>query len=275
MFIEPRRLPDQITLQHGPHDLLGPYFLLADSRARQCGVRLRLNTDFERLLWVNERHRDTWPVLIPLFHPRCNDLRGDSAFWIEGINQAGETVVTHAARLFDWQATDLEREFRSLRAFFGDPAAEIAAGASIEVAAPMAKRITGRVMGGGAVWVREDHRQLGLARLVPRISRAYAYTRWNTVGNWAVMEPHTHEKGLSRANGFSVEEGLTMHIPSWRGDLAMLLLWTSSGWMLDDVRRFLAQAAVPQATVESSRSIETQRTRRSPVAAVHGMRSRS
>jgi len=270
MFIRPRRLLDQVTLLHGPQDILGRYFIAADSAARDRGVRLRLRTDFEALIALNESNRGSWPALAPVFNPALSNLRIDTAFWVDATDEDGETVATHAARFFDWPDTTLADELRSLRPFYEDPAPRFAAGESIEVAAPAADRIRGRVMYGGAVWVRPDWRQRGLASLVPRISRAYGYTRWNTEYTWALIEPRTHELGLARANGpYRVEERIVLNL-GFRGHLPLLLMWMPREAMLDDLAEI-----VDQATVESSRRMETLSTSSSPPAARQGMRRRS
>ncbi|HYM01386.1 MAG TPA: hypothetical protein VET85_00490, partial [Stellaceae bacterium] len=218
-------LADQITFVHGPRDLLKRYVTLAEEALVDRGIRVKLRTDFERLVEVNAANRDSWPAFIPMFNPMYAALRIDDAFWIEAVDESGRVVATHAGHLFDWRETTLARELTSLRAFFNDPAPHLAAGDSIEVDAPSAERITGRVLGGGAVWCHPDHRQSGLATLVPKISRAYALTRWNIDCAWAVMEPRIRDGGLARRHGFTVEDGINFHLKTWRDDLYMLLVW--------------------------------------------------
>jgi len=270
MFIRHRRLLDQITLLHGPQDLLGRFFLIADTAARDQGVRLRLRPDFDALVALNERNRDSWPALAPIFDPRHSNLRMDAAFWLDAVDDAGDTVATHAARFFDWQDTNLAHELRSLRAFYEDPAPHIANGEFIEVAAPSASSIRGHVAYGGAVWVRPDFRGRGLAALLPRISRAYAYSRWDTAFTWGLVEEKTHAKGLVRANGpYEVEESVLMRM-EFRGDLPLLLMWMGRDAMLSDIAEI-----VRQATVESWRRMETLSTQRSAPERYQGMSNRS
>lgn len=255
MFIRHRRLLDQITLLHGPHDLLGRFFLIADTAARDQGVKLRLRADFDGLVALNKRSRDSWPALAPVFDPDFSNLRLDSAFWLEAVNENDQTVATHAARFFDWEDTTLAAELRSMRVFYEDPAPRIAAGESIEVEAPTASRIRGRVAYGGAVWVRPDFRGKGLAALLPRISRAYSYSRWDTAWTWGLVEHKTHAKGLVRANGpYEVEESVLLRM-AFRGDLPLLLMWMGRDAMLSDVADI-----VDQATVDNSRRIDRPRT---------------
>jgi GNAT superfamily N-acetyltransferase len=225
MKAEPGSLIDQMTLVHGPRELLKRYFLITDEALRARGIRLRLRTDFEQLVEINHQHRDSWPAFIPMFDPAHATLRIDDSFWIEALDESGCPVATHAGRLYDWDATTLEAELTSLRAFFRDPRPHLANGDSIAVQAAAARRIRGRVMGGGAVWVRPDHRGKGLATLVPKVSRAYALTRWNILGGWAVMEPRIRDQGLARRHGFSEEEMIVFRLKAWRDHLPMLLLW--------------------------------------------------
>ena len=60
------RLPDQVTLVHGPHAILGRFLLLADRAARERGVYLSLESDFGQLLALNEANRAHWhPIALP------------------------------------------------------------------------------------------------------------------------------------------------------------------------------------------------------------------
>jgi hypothetical protein len=49
------RLPDALTIKHGPARLLSRFVLEGDKAARQMGLRLRLRHDFGELLYLNER----------------------------------------------------------------------------------------------------------------------------------------------------------------------------------------------------------------------------
>ncbi len=225
MAEEPGSLLDQITLAHGPRELLARYFGLIEAALRARGIRLRLRTDFAALVEINRQHRDSWPAFIPMFDPAHNALRIDNSFWLEGVDESGCPVVTHAGRLYDWDDTTLAAELASLRAFFREPQPHLANGDFIRALAPAAARIRGRIMGDGAVWVRPDHRGKGLASLVPRVSRAYALTRWNILALWAVMEPRIRDQGLAERNGFHEEEMIVFQLKAWRDHLPMLLVW--------------------------------------------------
>ncbi|HKF72622.1 MAG TPA: hypothetical protein VKB68_12785 [Stellaceae bacterium] len=272
MFIRHRRLLDQITLLHGPHDLLGRFFLVADTAARDQGVKLRLRADFDGLVELNHRHRASWTPMSPIFDPGQSNLRIDSAFWLEAYDANGDAVATHAARLFDWPRTTVVDEIRSLRVFYDDPAPHIAAGESVELDGAAVAHIKRRNVYGGALWVRPDYRLRGLTTILPRISRAYAFTRWATDFHWSFVEPKTHTFGVPHASGpFHVEENMPITLRlAFRGLFPSYLMWMSSEEMLED-----AADVVLQHTFESSRRMEMPSANRSLPARRQGMRSRS
>src|ERR1700690_1353639 len=132
------RLPDQITIDHGAPELLGPFFLAADRAARERGVYLRLRHDLDGLVALNERERGRWYRLSPLFDPAFSAVTPDNAYWIEGRNVDGETVAAQAGRVFDWPTTTLKEEIESLRIFYADPARMAVPGETCVVTAPSA-----------------------------------------------------------------------------------------------------------------------------------------
>src|SRR5215467_5295151 len=48
------RLPDALTIKHGPRDLLARFVLEGDKLARSMGIRLRLRHDFENFQKLND-----------------------------------------------------------------------------------------------------------------------------------------------------------------------------------------------------------------------------
>src|SRR3546814_17758568 len=96
-----RRLPDQITINHGPREQIGRFFLAADKAARDRGVTLSLSTDFELLREVNARNHGSWHGLAPSFDCAYGGIDGNCGFWILGRDNSGEIVTTQAARFFD------------------------------------------------------------------------------------------------------------------------------------------------------------------------------
>ena len=208
----------------------------------------------------------------PIFDPEQSNLRIDSAFWLDAYDDNGDTVATHAARLFDLPETTVVDEIRSLRVFYENPAPHLAAGESVELDGAAVAHIKGRNVYGGALWVRPDYRRRGLTTILPRISRAYALTRWATDFHWSFVEPKTHTFGVPHASGpFHVEESMPVTLRlRFRGLFPSYLMWMSTEEMLDDVAGVMFQP-----TLESSRRMEMPSTNRSLAERRQGMRSRS
>ena len=64
------RLPDALTIKHGPRELLARFVLEADKAARRLGIRLRLRHDFENFARLNEFEvgRGNWYPLFDIFN---------------------------------------------------------------------------------------------------------------------------------------------------------------------------------------------------------------
>ena len=243
---------DQIVLRYGPRDLLGRYFAFADGAARDLGIRLRLCWDFDRLYALNREHTDSWPRLSPIFDPRVNPITGDNAFFIDGIDEFGDAVVTSAGRLYDHGDRSIADELRSLRIFYGDPTPYLHAGERVDVTAPSAEHICGRVMFSGSVWVRPDYRRHGLTKIVPRLTRSYALTQWNTPVFWGVVEHDLDEIGVTRAYGsWHAEDRIATHMASWRGDLDFLFLTMGQATLIRDIAHSTVHAGANSRWIES------------------------
>ena len=251
MFNREGDLLDQITMQHGPRKLLARFFLIAEQEARDKGIKLRLSSDFHRMCATRRRFAETPMLPVPHFDPEQSDLRAETSFWIEGVDCDGETALIHAVRLFDWPHTTLKEELEALRVHYRDPAPHLAAGEYIRIAAPTAHCITGRNLFAGAMWVRRDHRGLGLTRIVPRISRALAYTHWRMPIVWGLVDPKLDAGGVSRAYGrYTVEPGVLTRLPWW-GPPDAVLLWMRQETLLDEIQEIVAQS-----TTDLSRKME-------------------
>ena len=54
------RLPDALTIQHGPAQLLAKFVIEGDKVAREMGLRLRLRHDFDELIRLNRAIAESW-----------------------------------------------------------------------------------------------------------------------------------------------------------------------------------------------------------------------
>ncbi len=100
------RLPDALTIAHGPARLLARFILAGDRAAREMGLSLRLRTDGG---W---RGRDNCAAgaLGVAEPPEFADATEENAFAVVAENSRGEIVAIWAARICDWVGTTLAEQ---------------------------------------------------------------------------------------------------------------------------------------------------------------------
>jgi hypothetical protein len=218
------RLPDALTIKHGPARLLARFVLEGDKAARGIGVRLRLRHDFGELVYVNKHAavRRSWHPLMDIFNPEYSDLLPENSYWISGEDEHGEIVLTQAGRIYYWPDTNLEQEARLM--FYGGRDK----GQGCVVTAADAKLMTGVVFYGGSGWVRPDFRGRRLMRLVPRLGRACALGRWPV--NWGIsfVLPSLVDNGIAAGYGYK-RASYSIYFPgSVLGDVDVVLVSVSA-----------------------------------------------
>jgi hypothetical protein len=238
------RLPANLKIKHGPPGLLGRFFLWADSAAQERGVKLYF-ASLQDLVVANKANSDSWRPLVPVFDPVLGGMRPEMGVVLIGRDKHEQVVASHAARFYEW-STSLEDEAASLRMFYADPAAAFARGDRCEIATPVAKNITGRVIFSGAAWYRPDFRGRGLGGILPRITRAYALTHWNTDFTIAMMGDAIFAGGMAERSGYTkVAPSSVDLVASPLGTLRCALTWMQPDELLADLAAVLDQAPVP------------------------------
>jgi len=239
------RLPAHLKIKYGPVDLLGRFFLWADSAARDRGVTLSFGS-LQDLLEVNRGNSDSWRPLVPVFDEALGGVTPETAFVLLGRNKHGEVVTTQAARIYDWPGTSLQDEATSLRMFFADPDAAFARGDRCKIATPMAGKIRGRVVFSGAVWYRRDFRGKDIATIQSRIGRAYAFTRWNSDFTIGMIADAVIAGGLfGRAGYTKIEHSCIELVAAPLGEMRCGLGWMRSDELLADLAALMDRVNVP------------------------------
>lgn len=235
------RLLDLIAVEHGPTALLGRFFLKADAMAQERGLSLWL-APLAELIEVNRRNRETWKPLVPLFDPAVGGITPENGLAILGRNGAGEVVAAQGARFYDWRDSDLESEFTSLRMHYADPRASARADETCRIFAPSARRIRGRVVFSGAGWYRPDYRGQLLSMILPRISRALAYTRWNSDYTISMMADGVVAGGMAKRCGYTeVEDGVELLNSPMAPRAHGFLVWMPAEQLIADMAWFLSE----------------------------------
>ena len=230
------RLPDALTIKHGPAPLLSRFVLQGDRAVREMGIHLRIRHDFDELAYVNKRAVATgsWFPLVSMFDPDYSDLRPENSYWLSGESEHGEIVLTGAFRVFYWPDSTLADEaghyFCDRR---GNPHECL-------VTAPAAQAISGVVFWGGSLWIRPDHRRQHLSELVGRLGRAFATARWPIDHMMCLVRTFLADKGIANGYGYKHLSRSVFYPDSPMGDLEMVIAYLSAAESYADFAEFLA-----------------------------------
>lgn len=172
--------------------------LLAAARDRLCelaadaGVTLHVNTDMHGLLAVNEAAMaaGTWDRILPAADARCRRLDPSNAYWIQGVDSAGETVTVQAGLLYDCRERSIGSRFADLTVSYDDPAAQAPEGERCEVTSEAALALRGRIVWTNAGWTRPGADKRGLFRTSQRANKLVGWLLWQPDAFVSVVEPH-------------------------------------------------------------------------------------
>ena len=253
------RLPDALTIKHGPAQLVARFVLEGDKAARRMGIRLRLRHDFHDLVYVNRERslQGDWFRLVDMFNPEYCDLTAENSYWISGEDDRGEIMLTQAGRIFYWPETTLEREARLM--FYGGHDV----GQRCLVTAPAAKLITGVVFCAGSHWIRPDFRGIQFSQLLGRLGRAYAVSRWPVHWAIALTTPALVEKGIASGYGYRHQSRSIFFPESPLGDLELVVNYLSAPEAYEDLANFLTtKLSVSEGTGADTSGVESPRDQR-------------
>jgi hypothetical protein len=227
-----------LVIKHGPAELLGRLVLAADTAARRRGVFLSFAA-LDELVAINEANSDTWRPLLPLFDPRRGGFDANSAVCLLGRNDAGDVVLTQAARLFQWRGTSLRDQATSLQLLYREPNAWRSEGEAVEITAPSAALLSGKVAFTGAHWCRPDFRSRGLSSITPRIARALAIALWEVEFTCTFMARDVFSRGVAQRAGYCNVEWAVKLKNTPVGTLTAALLWSDRNGAIADLEGFL------------------------------------
>ena len=239
------RLPDALTIKHGPAPLLSKFVLEGDKLARRMGIRLRLRHDFGELVYVNMHQVSigNWFPLMHMFHPDHCELVPENSYWISGEDEHGEIVLTQAGRIYYWPETCLEQEARLM--FYGGHER----GQLCTVTAPAAKLIKGVVFCGGSHWIHPHFRGRQLSCLLARLGRAYALARWPVDWAMALVTPALAAKGVAAGYGYKWESRSIFFPDSPLGNLETIVAHLSQAEAYEDLASFLTGELLEEKSV--------------------------
>lgn len=214
----------QLSIDHGPTEILGRFFLRAATALAKLDLTLVWLTA-EELQRANRANPDSWMPMLPTFDVEFSKL-DHSNFRAIGIrNSAGKIVGAHALRFFDWTGTSYGEEMTSYRLLYADPDKMKLGGERCDMTAIEAARITGQVAFSGAAWFHPSVRKLGLSYILPRIGKAVALSTWPIERIVALMTESVYKAGFAPRFGYhGIDWGAVLH-NSRLGTIRVALIW--------------------------------------------------
>jgi hypothetical protein len=214
----------QLSIEHGPVQLLGRFFL----RAVTALAKLELTPVWltpEELQSANRANRDSWIPMLPTFDIEFSRLDATN-FRAIGIRDAsGRIVGSHALRYFDWTGTTYGEELASYRLLYASPATSRLKDERCVLTAGEGARITGKVAFSGAAWFHPSVRKLGLSYIVPRIGKAVALSTWPIERIVALMTESVFKAGFAPRFGYhGIDWGVVLD-NSRLGTINAALIW--------------------------------------------------
>lgn len=266
------RLPDALTVKHGPARLLSRFVIAADRAVRRRGITLRVRHDFDELMSLNKFYvdRGLWYPLVDGINPRRADLTPENAYWISGEDEHGEVVVTNACRVLDWTGSNLGEQARTV--WYGRDA-----GQPIEVTAEAAQLIGGVVAFGVGAWVRPDYRGRQLSYLTGRTHKAYACARWPIDWSFCYIGIANVKRGLAATWGHKHLSHSIFYPDSPHGEA--VVAYSSAAEFYADIADFMDRGGIIDdddfAPAAAPTGFEQSVTNTSPDGVFHGSISRS
>ncbi|THH35039.1 hypothetical protein E4Z66_14500 [Aliishimia ponticola] len=118
----------------------------------KLGVTLTVGTDFHEFREYVEAARSDHPLGDP-FDPDVHDMNASNSRWIVGRDRNGKIMHLHALRLLPTEGATVADYFRRNFHGFSPPELDIDFERSRYRACPAAKRMSGRIVYSGEVWI--------------------------------------------------------------------------------------------------------------------------
>lgn len=234
---------DHITVEHGPPHTLASFFARSYAEVLECGQRLEFS-NLATLHAANQDNLDSWSNIIPIFDPQYGEANDQNCVTLLARNRGGEIVCTQSIRLIN-VPDNLYKMTESLRIFYGKEAEARyrrteerwnAEGRARDVMATL----NGSIAYSGAAWCHPSIRGGHLARLLVRICRAYALTKWNAPYTVTYMAEGVVKGGFAQKVGHRHIEWSISARNCCVGNVDVAFLWLTRDEAIDDLNNYLA-----------------------------------
>ncbi|WP_085905869.1 hypothetical protein [Kiloniella majae] len=158
------------------------------------GIGIETSEDFEEFQSVcagaDRRHSISEP-----FSPEYFDILPKEGVWMRGYDHNGKTIHTSALRINDLgDVTLAEYWLKQLKRLHG--------GQPAKTSCPGAKKITGKVVYQGDVWLHKDHRGNDLGGLFFKLGLVTALLKWDPDYVYGFVAEKLIFKGFAARGGY-------------------------------------------------------------------------
>jgi hypothetical protein len=240
--VDHKSFVEQIRVDHGPHEILGRFFLNVDTLIRSRGL-LASFAPARQFVETNEANFETWGRLIPLLDGRHARFAEQDVMCIVCRNHLGDIVAIQGERLFRAGGRTLKDLVDGGELFDSDLSDDRAEIGRCEITAPGASIISGNISYCGGLWVHPDYRSLRLASILPRLTRAWAVAHWNADYSIGFLKPDVATTDLGRRYGYPRAEAAFRFYSRGALDYDGVILWMTQDELLAEIPRFLSEYA--------------------------------
>ncbi|MCK1542186.1 hypothetical protein IVB12_09430 [Bradyrhizobium sp. 179] len=166
-----------------------------DAAAAQKGIKLSIGFDFHEYVSIT-RKTPTKGRTYPIFRPDRSPIEPGDGYWVIGVDKNNEVALVEAARLYDLSHSNLAEHLESLKAFYADPTKHAHPQDRCTCTAPSARKITGKVVFHGDVWVRKDFRGQGIPKIMTGIVRGISFAMWAPDFIFGLAPRWSRDKGV-------------------------------------------------------------------------------
>jgi hypothetical protein len=202
---------EQIRIDHGPANLIGQFFLAAEMVVRSAGIRLSF-APLRATAALQSENKKSWSVFPPMLDCRLSQIPDEDSYALVGRDASGEIACCQGGRIYRTGERTLFDIITDQSFFYGTECGELSGKPTCEVTAQSTHDVKGCFVYSGALWVRPDFRGHKLGAILPRISRAYALSKWNTDFTIALVSDQIANSPLLAMYGYrNVDHGFRMH----------------------------------------------------------------
>ncbi len=233
-----RSFLDGLELQFGPIRLFGNFLLEADGYLRRHGISLSFD-NINSITSTHARNQETWGRFAPQLDTNIVSLSNSESYCMVGRSSLGQTVAVQGGRIYDTGTRSLA-DIAADRSIYYGRETPPAGGFSCTLTAPSADIISDRYVYSGGLWVHPNFRGAKLAGLLPRMSRVYAMSLWNTQFTYAFIGEKMARSPLLGLYGYTSVEADYLVFEDGKLFYNGHLMWMDQATLVDDITNFMS-----------------------------------